>query len=118
MMNENAELLKLVPLATPLVSTLVDLFVKPKLEKFSRFLKGEKAVSVISVENKFREYLNRTYEKNSYLTILAFQNQRRKLSEIYVPLEIVDEIGGHRLLIDKYDREFFSKHQKLLISDT
>lgn len=118
-MSETTEIIKTVtPIAAPFVAAIVETFVKPKLQKLSKFLKKEEASGIISLEAKFQEYLERTYEHHSYINVLAFQNQQKKLSDIYIPLTIINENNNATFLLNEYKNEFIPKYKKVLISDT
>ena len=116
-MSDTTELIKTyAPLVTPFIPSIVEIFIKPKLQKLSKFLKRNDAQSLISVEAKFTEYLERSYEKHSFIPILIFQNQQRKLEDIYIPLTVRRVIETFK--IDRYPTSFLPKYKKILIRDT
>lgn len=122
-MSETTEIIKTVaPIAAPFVTSIVATFVTPRLERLSKFLKRNRAESMISVESKFEEYLQRSFETHSCIPILIFQNQLIKLEDIYIPLTVRSERGiGYGLesfLIDKYPKNFLPRYKKVLIRDT
>ena len=105
---------------TPFVPTIVDIFIKPKLQKLSKFFKKNEVNGLISAEAKFTEYLDRSYHKYSFIPILIFQNQQKKLDEIYIPLTVRKErdTQTETFLIDNYPPDFLPKYHKVLIRDT
>lgn len=118
-MSEVSEIIKTyAPLATPFIPAIVEIFVKPKLQRLSKFLKRNDAQSLISVEAKFTEYLERSFEKHSYIPILIFQNRQRKLEDIYIPLTVRRGHEKESFLINAYPPDFLPRFQKVLIRDT
>ncbi len=118
-MSETTEIIKnYAPLVTPFIPAIVDVFVKPKLQRLAKFLKKNDAQSLISVEAQFTEYLERSYKKHSFIPILIFQNQQRKLEDIYIPLTVRRERENETFLIDEYPQGFLPKYKKVLIRDT
>lgn len=118
-MSDALEIIKsTAPFAAPFIAPIVEIFVKPKIQRLSKFLKGNKAESLISVEAKFEEYLNRSYEKHSYIPILIFQNQQKKLEDIYIPLTVRKQREKENFLLDTYPKKFLPKYKKILIRDT
>jgi hypothetical protein len=117
-MSAELEIVKTV--ITPFAPTIIDLFIKPKLLKLAKFFKKNQVSALISVEAKFTEYLTRSYEKYSFIPILIFQNQQKKLADIYVPLTVRKErdAQAEAFLIDDYPHEFLPKYKKVLIRDT
>jgi len=118
-MSETTEIIKTVaPIAAPFVTAIVDTFVKPKLQKLSEFLKKEEASNVLSLEAKFQEYLERSYEHHAFVNVLAFQNQQKKLIDIYIPLTVVNENSNEKYFLEEYKSDFIPKYKKVLVSDT
>jgi hypothetical protein len=118
-MSDALEITKTVaPFAASFIAPIVEIFVKPKLQRLSKFLKRNNAESLISVEAKFEEYLNRSYEKHSYIPILIFQNQQKKLEDIYIPLTVRKQREPENFLLDTYPKKFLPKYKKILIRDT
>ena len=106
------------PLLTPFVPTIIELFIKPKLQKLSKFLKNTGMESTIAVETKFTEYLERSYNKHFYIPILIFQNQQRRLEDIYIPLTVRAEKKDKNYVINTFPQDFLPKYKKVLVRDT
>jgi len=117
-MSDSSELIKYAPLVTPLVPAIVDVFIKPKLQKLSKFLKKASTDSLLSVETNFTEYLERSYNKHAVIPILIFQNQQRELKDIYVPLTVRRERENESFKVENYPKDFLPKYRKVLIRDT
>lgn len=107
---------KVAPLFTPFVPVIVETYIKPKLQKLSKYLKKQDAQTLISVEAEFTEYLERSYNMHSFIPILIFQNKQRKLEDIYIPLTVRN--NTETFLIDTYPENFLPKYKKVLIRDT
>lgn len=106
------------PLLTPFVPTIIDVFIKPKLQKLSKFFKNSGMESTIAIETKFTEYLERSYNKHFYIPILIFQNQQRKLEDIYIPLTVRAEKKDKNYVINTFPQDFLPKYKKVLVRDT
>lgn len=108
--------------AKPLVTTLVDKVVAPKVEQFSKWCKDINNEYLILKAEHFQEYLERSYTKYSIVNTLVFHNSQRSLKEIYVAQTLVKE---HRseddkkaTKIDKLPVSLIKKYKKILITDT
>lgn len=108
--------------AKPLVTTLVDKLVAPKIEQFSKWCKDVNNEYLIPKAEHFQEYLERSYTKYSIVNTLVFHNSQRSLKEIYVPQTLVKE---HRsednektTRIDELPVLLIKKYKKILITDT
>lgn len=112
----------LATVAQPLVSTLMDKLVAPKLEQFTKWCKDINNEYMILKAEHFQEYLERSYTKYSIVNTLVFHNSQRLLKDIYVAQTLVKE---HRseddekaTKIDKLPVSLIKKYKKLLITDT
>lgn len=114
-------------IASPLTSAIVDTWLKPKLKALRKYIKTDSALFEHSLATKFDEYLLRSYEKHSYINVIVFQNQQRRLEDIYVPLTLraargpkrmVAARGPRRVVIDAYKKDFIPTYEKVLIRDT
>lgn len=104
--------------AAPLTAAIVDTWIKPKLETLSRYLRTDKALLENSLANKFEEYLLRAYEKNSYISVIVFQNQQKRIEDIYIPLTVTQPRTNKSIAIDYYREEFIPTFKRVLIKDT
>lgn len=112
----------LATVAQPLVSTLVDKLVAPKLEQFSKWCKDINNEYFIPKAEHFQEYLERSYTKYSIVNTLVFHNSQRLLKDIYVAQTLVKEHSSEDVeetaKIDKLPVSLIKKYKKLLITDT
>lgn len=108
------------PIATPFIAAVVDIFVKPKLEKLHRFLRENKHKIILATRAKFEEYLVRSYHRHSFIPVLIFQNQQRKLDDLYVPLTLRyaarDKYVSY--LVDSFRTDFLPQHERVIVRDT
>jgi hypothetical protein len=85
-MTDGLELVKNVaPIAAPFTAAIVELWIKPKLAALHKYLKTDKALFENALTTKFDEYLQRAYERNSYINVIVFQNQQKRLTEYIHP---------------------------------
>ncbi|MDT5270390.1 MAG: hypothetical protein QOH49_2576 [Acidobacteriota bacterium] len=105
-------------IAAPLTNAIVETWVKPNLAKLRKSLTADKAIFENALATKFDEYLLRTYEKNSYINIIAFQNQQKKLDDIYIPLTLKVARGSKEVLVDNYREDLLPVYKKALLRDT
>ena len=105
--------------AAPLTTVIANTFLRPKLEQLSASREVAHGLIDPSLTDKFAEYLTRSYERNSYLRTVVFQNSKRLLDELYVPLTIQD--AGRKqseIVIDRYPSSLLPAHKKVLLVDT
>jgi hypothetical protein len=105
-------------IVAPLSAAIIKTWVEPKLATLAEYLKTDKALFQHSLSGKFEEYLLRTYEKNSFISVLVFQNQQKKLDDIYIPLTLEKARSDERIRINSYEPEFIPAYEKVLIRDT
>jgi hypothetical protein len=107
-----------IPALTPFISAIIETFVKPKLESIKKHFQGERELLSDPFLTQFEGYLTRIADKCSYMTTLVFQNQQKKLEDLYIPLTLTPRGSKGKILIDTYNPEFIPKHRKVLIVDT
>ncbi len=105
-------------MAAPFTKAIIDVWLKPKLTKFLKTQKTDKQLLEYSVAEKFDEYLQRTYEKHTYLTTIVFQNQKKRLVDLYLPLTVKSAKDSREIVIDSYRPEFLPDEKKVLLTDT
>lgn len=126
--NDVADSAKIaVPLIAPFISALIDTKLKPKWAKFFAEQDADGEILAHSLESRLQEYLERAYERYSYMTTVVFQNQRKLLKDLYLPLH-VQTVLGHgteknpatklELKIDTYREDFLPKYERVLLTDT
>src|SRR5689334_407169 len=120
-MNENLEIVKAAaPFITPLVSSVVETWIKPKLSKLFHNQQIDGKLMENAFATKFGEYLERSYQRHSRISILALQNQSRELASIYVPLtiELASPVKiASKILIDDYKADFIPFYKQVILTD-
>lgn len=108
--------------AKPLINTLIDKIIKPKLEKFAETCSLKYDELLIPRGEHFEEYLYRTYKKYSIINTLVFKNERRLLKDLYIPLTLNKNEHKNndetQIRIDQYPEELIKEYDKVLITDT
>lgn len=118
-MSDKLEIVKAVaPFAAPLTAAIVEQWIKPKLVALHKYIKTDKALFENALASKFDEYLQRAYEKNLYINVIVFQNQRKRLEDLYIPLTLGETNEETRIALDSYKEEFLPTYRKVLIRDT
>lgn len=105
--------------AEPLVSSLVNKWVAPKMEQLIKLCKDE---YLVPKAEYFQEYLQRSYSKYSIVNTLVFHNSQRLLKDIYVAQTLVKEhqTGDDEEVtkIDALPVSLIENYKKILITDT
>ena len=95
--------------AKPLVDTLINSVIVPKLEKFAETCSLKYDELLIPKGEHFEEYLYRTYKKYSMINTLVFKNERRLLKDLYIPLTLrkyeCQKEDEFQIKIDKYPKK-------------
>ena len=112
-MQESEILRNVIAVATPLIKSIVDVFVTPKLEAIRDNDKNKK----LPTERNFTEYLDRTFKKLVVINTLVFHNSQRLLNDIYIPLTIIGN-NWEKVMIDNYPQELSDDFHNILITDT
>ncbi|WP_426430110.1 NACHT domain-containing protein [Winogradskyella sp. HB-48] len=119
-LNDSIAVKDMISAASPLIKTLVETFVKPKLEKFRDKFKSIDSDKVyIPTEEHFQEYYHRTYKKLAVINTLVFNNSQRFLKEIYLPLTLSSTNEEKiKYQIDSYPEKMCYEYGNILITDT
>lgn len=108
-------------IAKPFVEPLVSTLIKPKIEALSKWVKKRNIQDQLVdhyFEDKFTEYLNRSYQSFININVLVLPNQQVNIESIYYPLTIDSTRDRKSKKIDKVDIKFLREYERLLISDT
>ena len=108
-------------IAKPFVEPLVQTLIKPKLEALTEWLKKRKTENDLVdhyFENKFTEYLNRSYQNFLNINVLVLPNQQVNIEDIYFPLTIYSTRDRKTAKINNVNFNFLRNYERLLISDT
>lgn len=98
---------------SPLIKTMVDTFVTPKLVVFRDKFKTNN----LPTEENFTEYYHRTYKKLVVINTLVFNNSQRLLTDIYLPLTIVGN-NKQKVKIEGFPTDISDEYGNILITDT
>ena len=107
-------------IAKPFVDPIVSTLIKPKLEKLGKWLKKKKADHAVADhywENKFEEFLYRTYKKSTSINVLVFPNQQINIAQIYQPLTLVSSKDRTKTTIEAFEEAFIKEYQYIIVSD-
>ena len=105
-------------IVAPLSTAIIKTWIEPKISALTKYIKTDKALFEHSLTTKFEEYLLRTYEKNSFISVMVFQNQQKKLDDIYIPLTLEKARTKETVVVDTYTQELIPSYEKVLIRDT
>lgn len=116
-----SEIKDIATIAKPFIDPIVSTIIKPHIEKLGDWLKRKETDSKVFdnyFENKFEDYLIRTYQKLSNINVLVFPNQQINIETIYFPLTIDSTRDRTSKKLDNIDIDFIKSYQRFLISDT
>jgi predicted NACHT family NTPase len=105
---------------TPLIQSLVDVYVTPKLKQFRDKDKNKK----LPTKENFTEYFHRTFKRLAVMNTLVFHNSQLLLTEIYIPLSIrqvnkqQDNRSNDKIKIDTFPQKLSDDFHNILITDT
>jgi hypothetical protein len=104
--------------AAPFTGAIVNAFLKPKLEALAESLKKGSEKAGQDLTNKFEDYLNRSYIRQSYLRTVVFQNNKRLLHDLYIPLTVINPNTEESIKIVSYPHQLLPTFGKVLLVDT
>lgn len=116
--NDSLALRDLLSLTSPLIKSMVDTFVTPKLQAFRKknIIQDN---SVIPTESDFQEYYHRTFKRLIVISTLVFNNSQRFLTDIYIPLTLVSKNNEKiKEKIVGFPSRLSNEFGNLLITDT
>jgi hypothetical protein len=109
----------MISVASPLIKSLVDTFITPKLAVFKDKFKIGESDSFIPTENHFTEYYHRVYKKLAVVNTLVFNNSQRFLVDIFLPLTLVSTNDKRRRTkINGFPSTLSDQFGNILITDT
>lgn len=118
-LNDSIAVKDMITAASPLIKTVVETFVTPKLIEFRKKFDKIDEKYFIPTDEQFREYYHRTYKKLAVINTLVFNNSQRFLKDIYLPLTLSstnDRKIKHK--VDSYPNEICEEYGNILITDT
>src|SRR5689334_5121728 len=92
-MANDLSLKDLLDIASPLISSVVDVFITPKLKALKDKFGDQHPGSYVPTEDHFKSYLERSYKRLAVVNTLVFSNSQKLLQEIYQPLTISSTHG-------------------------
>jgi hypothetical protein len=101
---------------TPFIQSIVDVYIKPKLE----LLKDKDKNRTLPTTENFTEYFHRTFKKLAVMNTLVFRNSQRLLTDIYIPLSIsiVNNDQERKVKVDSFPKEISNEFHNILVTDT
>lgn len=101
---------------TEIVKLGIEKYIKPKLEGFG-------IGNTLLLENKFDEYISRSYNKHLYMNTIVFKNQQKTINDLYIPLTVIKSDNKHHddtevITIDTFPSNFIPKYKKVLLIDS
>ncbi|MGB1170189.1 MAG: NACHT domain-containing protein, partial [Flavobacteriaceae bacterium] len=117
--NDTIAVKDMISAASPLIKSLVETFVTPKLEEFRKKYDKIDEQYFIPTDEHFREYYHRTYKKLAVVNTLVFNNSQRFLKDIYLPLTISSTNDRKiKYKLSGFPEEAVHEYGNILITDT
>tara|TARA_R110002051_G_scaffold254217_4_gene313159 strand:- start:8 stop:2014 length:2007 start_codon:yes stop_codon:yes gene_type:complete len=118
-LNDSIAVKDMISVASPLIKTVVETFVKPKLIAFRNKFEKIDEKYFIPTDEQFKEYYHRTYKKLAVINTLVFNNSQRFLKDIYLPLTLSSTNDREiRQKVDGYPNLICEEYGNILITDT
>jgi len=116
--NDTIAIKDLLTTASPLIKSLVDTFVTPKLEKFRDKNKLVGTEKMIPTEEDFTEYFHRTYKRLIVVNTLVFNNSQIFLNEIFLPLTLRSTNDPNlKVKVEGFPKSISDEFGNILITD-
>jgi len=130
-----SEIKDILTIAKPVIDPLISTFITPKIVRLKEWVTKQDIKNKVidnAFENKFAEYLARTYDRCQQINVLIFPNRQIRLTSIYLPLTIISK-GAFSVLgikeefyssssvslkIDSFSKSDIEPFKKILISDS
>ncbi|ABS30663.1 NACHT domain-containing protein [Clostridium kluyveri] len=98
-----------------MIKLVISTYIKPRLELLNINNK-------LGFEDKFNEYMERSYNSNLYMNTIAFKNQQKTIDDLYIPLNVskcsTNNKDNVRICIDRYHDNFVPHYSKVLLVDS
>ncbi|HBF4441481.1 TPA: NACHT domain-containing protein [Clostridioides difficile] len=105
-----------------MIKDLVKTHLGNRLEGF--FEKQEDKKELELIENKFSEYMIRSYKNHIYMNTIVNGNQQKTIDDLYIPLTVAKKVrrisnkeNQVEILVDRYNEEFIPKYKKIILID-
>lgn len=99
------------------VKHVLDTWLKPKLAKIKQKQEINEKLELFAYE-LFSEYIQKTFEEQSFISVIALGLQQIKVDQIYVPLTLVSEEREEEYTITQYPSNLARKYKRIVIEDT
>jgi predicted NACHT family NTPase len=116
--NDTLAVKDMISAASPLIKSLVDTFLTPRLTNINKKINNLTPKQYIPTEEHFTEYFHRTYKRLSIINTIVFNNSQLFLKEIYLPLTIQCLNSTNTYLIDAVPVSAIQEYDFILITDT
>jgi len=117
--NDSIALKDMLTITSPVIKSLVDTFVTPKLEKLRDKFSKSNEIGKIPTDEDFTEYYHRTFKKLIVVNTLVFNNSQKLLNDIFIPLTISStSYNKVSYEIDSFPQEILDEYSNVLITDT
>lgn len=105
---------------SPLIKSLVDTFITPKLIEFRERNQQIKKRTFIPTEENFTEYYHRTFKRLVVINTLVFNNSQRLLNEIFIPLTLISQTSKKEIKtkVEGFPDKISDEFGNILITDT
>ena len=99
---------------------VINTYIKPVLD--NNFKKQQLNKKNKLIEDKFNEYMERSYNNNLYMSTIVFKNQQKTINDLYIPLTVLKSYSENankniEICIDRYRDNFIPKYKKVLLVD-
>ncbi|HFL3675375.1 TPA: NACHT domain-containing NTPase [Clostridioides difficile] len=106
-----------------MIKDLVKTHLGNRVEEFFGKQKDRKELELI--ENKFSEYMIRSYKNYIYINTIVFRNQQKTIDDLYIPLTVSEcktfgflDVENHsEILINGYKEDLLPRYKKVLLVD-
>lgn len=109
---------ELAGIAAPFTGLIINTFLKPALENVGEKFRKSRKKPDFDVIDKFQDYLNRAYERQAYIKTLVFQNSKKLLQDLYVPLTVMNFDTEATIKVASYPKQFLPVNERVLLVDT
>ena len=106
------------PFVLPVWNAVVKTWLEPALGKLKQGKNHTTLPNKSDFATTFEDYLKRSYDKHSFITTVVFQNQQKALSDLYIPLTVVNEEDSVAHVVDTFHESLVPKYKKVLIADS
>lgn len=99
--------------AQPIITSLLDNLLKPKILEIKA--NSKQRLDKIKVLDAFNKYLNRSYKTHKLMNTIVFRNNPINIYELYCPLTLTN--GEKEYYIDSHPKSLIEDYKKIVITD-